>query len=69
VHVAYAIARQALVFLVEKVGEAGIKRMFELRAGGATFEAAFKEVAELSVDEFQSQFTQWLRPHYYERAR
>ncbi len=69
VHVAYAIARQALVFLVEKVGEAGIKRMFELRAGGATFEAAFKKVAELSVDEFQSQFTQWLRPHYYERAR
>ena len=69
VHVAYAIAREALVYLVELVGEAGIKRMFDKRHAGASFEAAFRDVAGLGLDEFQAQFAQWLKPHYYERAR
>ncbi len=69
IHVAYAIAREALVYLVELVGEAGIKRMFDERHAGATFEAAFRDVSGLGLDEFQAQFAQWLKPHYYERAR
>jgi hypothetical protein len=69
IHVAYAIARQSLVHLVTLVGEDGIKRMFEKRGAGATFEAAFADVASLSVGEFQTKFAQSLRPNYYDRAR
>lgn len=67
--VAYAIARKALVFLVELVGEDGVKRMFEKRAAGAEFAASFRDVAGLTVEEFQTRFAQSLRPNYYERAR
>lgn len=67
--VAYATARRALVYLVGLIGEDGIKRMFEKRNAGAPFAAAFRDVASMSVEEFQTRFIESLRPHYYERAR
>lgn len=67
--VAYAIARRAVVYLVELVGEAGIKGMFARRAAGAPFAAAFRDVSNLTVEEFQTRFIESLKPNYYERAR
>jgi hypothetical protein len=67
--VAYETARRALMFLVSLVGEAGINRMFERRAKGASFADAFQAEAGLSTDEFQAKFIESLRPNYYERAR
>lgn len=68
-HLAYAIAMESVRYLVTLVNEAGIKRMFELRAKGQGFEAAFKSVAGFSVEEFQKRFIESLRPSYYDRAR
>lgn len=69
VGLAYAIAMQAVSYLVELVGEAGIKDMFEARAKGQAFEAAFAKVAGFSTLDFQARFIKSLRPSYYERAR
>jgi hypothetical protein len=66
---AYAIAKEAVRYLIELVGEGGIKAMFEQRAKGVFFEAAFKSVAGFDVSEFQAKFIKSLRPNYYERAR
>ena len=69
IRLAYAVAREAVRYLIELVGEAGIKSMFEQRAKGVFFEAAFKSVAGFDVIEFQAKFINSLRPNYYERAR
>lgn len=69
VHLAYAIAHEALKFLVTVVGEAGIRQMFEARARGATFDTAFLRVANMTVTDFQRRFIDSLRPHYYERSK
>lgn len=69
VHLAYAIAQQAVRYLVTLVGEEGLRDLFEQRAKGSPFEAAFSKVTGLSVDEFQTRFIESLRPSYYERAR
>lgn len=68
VHLAYAIARQAVSFLVQLVGQAGVQRMFALRAQGAGFEPAFAKVAGFPLAEFQKRFAESLRPHDFERA-
>lgn len=69
VHVAYAIAHEALKFLVTLVGEAGIRELFAARGGGASFDAAFQQVVHLTVADFQQRFADSLRPHYYERSK
>ncbi|MDP2270695.1 MAG: DUF4124 domain-containing protein [Archangium sp.] len=66
---AYAIAKEAVRYLVELVGEAGLKQMFELRAKGQPFDAAFSRVAGFTVQEFEGRFIKSLRPNYYDRAR
>lgn len=43
--------------------------MFEARARGAPFDAAFLQVAHVSVSDFQRRFVDSLRPHYYERSK
>lgn len=68
-HLAYAIAHEALKFLVTVVGEPGIREMFAARERGATFDAAFLQVAHMSVTDFQRRFVDSLRPHYYERSK
>jgi hypothetical protein len=69
VHLAYAIAKQAVRYLVELVSEDGLRQMFELRASGMPFAAAFSKVAGFTVLDFQSRFIESLRPKYYDRAR
>lgn len=69
VYLAYAIAHEALKFLVSLVGEPGIRQIFEARARGAPFDAAFLQVAHVSVSDFQRRFVDSLRPHYYERSK
>ncbi len=69
IHLAYAIAKEAVRYLVELVGDAGLQRTFELRAKGATFDAAFSRAAGFTVQEFEGRFIKSLRPNYYERAR
>ncbi len=69
IHLAYAIAQQAVLYLVQLVGEAGVKRMFELRADGHGFDDAFSDVAGIGVEAFEARFIESLRPNYYERAR
>lgn len=69
IHLAYAIAKEAVRYLVELVGDAGLKQMFELRAKGQLFDAAFARVAGFTVPEFEARFIKSLRPNYYERAR
>lgn len=69
IHLAYAIAMKAVSYLIELVGENGVREMFEQRAKGLSFEAAFAKVAMFSTIEFQSRFIASLRPSYYERAR
>ncbi len=69
IHLAYAIAKEAVSYLVELVGDAGLKQMFELRAKHQTFDAAFTRVAGFTVQEFEGRFIKSLRPNYYDRAR
>lgn len=69
VHLAYAIAKEAVRYLVEVVAESGVRQMFELRATGVTFETAFSKVAGFTVGDFQARFIESLRPKYYDRAR
>lgn len=69
VHLAYAVAKEAVRYLVEVVKESGLREMFELRASGVNFETAFSKVAGFTVDTFQAQFIESLRPKYYDRAR
>lgn len=67
-YLAYAIAKEALAFLVRVTGQAGVLKMFALRAEGARFDDAFTQVTKLSLAEFQKRFAESLEPHYYERA-
>lgn len=67
-HVAYAIATAGVNQLVDQVGRDGILKMFKLRAQGASFEAAFRQVAGVSVREFEARFAERQRPLYHERA-
>lgn len=69
VHLAYAIAHEALKFLVTLIGERGVRDMFALRANGASFDKAFERAAGFSVADFQRRFAESLRPHYFERSK
>lgn len=69
VQLAYAIAKEAVRYLIELVGEPVIKSMFELRAKGVAFDVAFKNAAGFDVGEFQEKFIKSLKPNYYERAK
>jgi hypothetical protein len=68
VHLAYAMATEAVRFLVELITEAGLRRFFELRHSGTSFDAAFVRVVGFDVGEFQRRFIERVRPRYYDRA-
>jgi hypothetical protein len=68
IHLAYALATAAVSALMELVGKDGILKMFELRAHGTSFDAAFSKVAGISVSDFEARFVERQRPLYHERA-
>lgn len=64
----YQISQELIAFLIELVGDEGIRRMFELRRKGQSFEKSFESVSGLTIDAFEAKYVASVRPNFYERA-